>query len=767
MKNMQEVLFHFKGVKKVGNGYMACCPAHDDHEPSLSIRLSDDGDKVLLHCFAGCEDEAILKSVGLTYADLFAESKPSRPKNKYNYYDTDGTLLYIKERYEYSDGTKSFGFKQPNGVCNLQGVKRVPYNLPAVIKAAKIYFVEGEKCADAINQKGFVATTLENGSGSKWRSEFGEYFRDKEIVILPDNDDPGRKYAEKIQKNLPWAVIKELPDLEEKEDIYDWLLKGHSMEEIDDLPEIAKRKDTVGTKENHLKKRRQSQVTILMDLLKSKDITIFKDENNEPFVEFPTGDHKERYPVNSKDAALWMQSIFYKKTNIAIRGDNLKDVINLLSAEAQFGDKVTCCKLSNRVAKHGNNFVYDLTNKSWSAITINTEGWKEIGNVPALFHRYNHQNPQVMPQKGGDLNKIFDFINLKDSKLLFLGWLVTCFVPDIPHPLTIIYGEKGAAKSTACILLKRIIDPSVLETLTLSKDERTIIVNLQNNYFLPFDNVSSISGNISDILCRAVTGDAVQQRKLYTNNEDCIFTFKRCLAINGINNVANRADLLDRSLLFELERISEDDRRETSKVNESFEKERPYLLGAVFDILVKAMQIYPSVKLDKLTRMADFCRWGFAVGEALGGYGEEFLKEYHENQNKQNQEAINSDIVASLTVEFLEDKLEWSGRVSDLYNELCDLARKKGINTNTKNFPGQPNALSRRYKGIKSNLNNMGIMIEWDYTDSQGSRIILKDENIAPVPSYHINPFKHEERDCDDLTNDCWDEDNGDNGVEF
>ena len=80
----------------------------------------------------------------------------------------------------------------------------------------------------------------------------------------------------------------------------------------------------------------------------------------------------------------------------------------------------------------------------------------------------------------------------------------------------------------------------------MSHELRTMVVNLQQHWFLPFDNVSHLNDEMSDTLCRAITGGGIQQRKLFTNAEDYIFTFQRCIAVNGINNVANRPDLLDR-----------------------------------------------------------------------------------------------------------------------------------------------------------------------------------------------------------------------------
>ena len=205
-------------------------------------------------------------------------------------------------------------------------------------------------------------------------------------------------------------------------------------------------------------------------------------------------------------------------------------------------------------------------------------------------------------------------------------------MPDIPHAMPILYGEKGAAKSTACEFLKTIIDPSALETLMLN-DTKSLIVNLQQHCFLPFDNVFTLNIEKSDILCRAITGGGIQQRKLYTNADDYIFNFQKCIAINGVNNVAHRSDLMDRAIMIELSRIDEESRKEITEIRYEFEKDLPYILGGIFDVLSKAMSIYPTLCLERLPRMADFARWGYAVAEALGGLGQAFLDEYQKNQS--------------------------------------------------------------------------------------------------------------------------------------
>ena len=663
-------------------------------------------------------------------------------ESNYKYHNADGTLSYTKTRIDFDDNTKTFRFVQPDGTLGLQGLSHLLYNLPNVIKANVVYIVEGEKCADALIKRGYTATTLDSGANSKWRPEFTEWLKGKKVIINPDNDRPGMKYARMIKKNVPWAIIKILPNLKEKEDIYDWLEAGHAMSELDDISETILVNEYTEVSKSNSADDKKTQSEILLNLIKDEDIELFLNENHDPYAEIPINGHKEIWSLDSEQFLLWLQRLFYKESGKTIRQENLKQVIGILYAEAKFGDK-PCITLYNRVASSDDSFWYDLTSSKWNAVKINKDGWTIVDNPPKLFSRYRHQAEQTTPNPDGDINKIFSFINMSKYKTLFLCWLVACFVPDIPHPMPIFFGEKGAAKSTTCTLLKKLIDPSVLDNLTLSKDEKTLVVNLKQHYFLPFDNVSSINNETSDTLCRAITGGAVQQRKLFTDAEDYIFTFQRCISINGINNVANRADLLDRSILFELERVSEDDRRDLQEIYSSFEKERPNILGAIFNILSKAMEIYPTIKLNKLPRMADFFRWGYAIAKAMNGQGDKFLQEYKSNHSIQNIEAINADTVAYLLVEFMKFKFEWNGRISELLRVLQDEAVNHGINPKSKNMPQAPNNLSRRIKAVMSNLDAVGITFEFDKRHSDGTHIIIRNDNsISPLPPYEVNPTK-------------------------
>jgi hypothetical protein len=164
----------------------------------------------------------------------------------YDYTDESGRSLFQVVRYE----PKDFRQRRPDGkgdwIYNLDGVKPVLYRLSELIKAPMqdwIFIVEGEKDVDRLCEYGFTATTCPMGAG-KWRREFNKYFEGRLVVIIPDNDDAGRKHAEQIANSLYGIAgeirIVELPGLPDKGDISDWLDAEHNKSELLQIIDQAK-----------------------------------------------------------------------------------------------------------------------------------------------------------------------------------------------------------------------------------------------------------------------------------------------------------------------------------------------------------------------------------------------------------------------------------------------------------------------------------------------------------------------------------------------
>lgn len=233
--NVQDVLAQLRSVRKSSTGWTARCPAHDDQHSSLSIDEGKEG-KPLLHCHAGCSYEKIIAALGVQTGNAARQIIA-----QYDYRDEGGKLLYQSLRYD----PKGFSQRKPDGQggfeYKLNGTRRVLYQLPKLLSAepqTAIFIVEGEKDADRLITLGELATTNAGGAG-KWRDDFSEFLRDRQVVILPDNDESGRNHAAQVASSLQGIAasvrVVELPNLPPKGDVSDWLDAGGTVEQLKEL----------------------------------------------------------------------------------------------------------------------------------------------------------------------------------------------------------------------------------------------------------------------------------------------------------------------------------------------------------------------------------------------------------------------------------------------------------------------------------------------------------------------------------------------------
>jgi putative DNA primase/helicase len=221
-------------AKRVGSSWMARCPAHDDSTPILAIRESDDG-KLLLHCHAGCAQHeviAALRQRGLWKSPVEQPLDHDRVVAHYNHTDAHGALLYQVIRYE----PKRFIQRYPNkrgGWVWKKYPRQVLYRLPEVLDAPIVFFVEGEKDVETLRAYGFVATTNAGGANAPWLPQYTQALRGREVILIPDNDEPGRRRAKCIARALLGAASRLIawwPD--NAKDVTEWFASGHSEQEL-------------------------------------------------------------------------------------------------------------------------------------------------------------------------------------------------------------------------------------------------------------------------------------------------------------------------------------------------------------------------------------------------------------------------------------------------------------------------------------------------------------------------------------------------------
>ena len=260
MSAATKLLTKFAGVKKTSSGWSARCPAHEDRQASLSIGVGDDG-RVLVRCHAGCDHKKIVAALGLEERDLFdadatpttkkksSSSKPpskayksaveaqkayertwGKPATVHEYLDENGVHVGSVIRWQLSPTKKEIrpiGLHADGWRLQAMAEPRPLLDRRTILETAGTAFVvEGEKSFDAASGLGLLATTSSGGSESASKSDWSP-LAGREVVILPDNDNPGRKYAADVAAILheldPPATVRvvELDGLDKGGDVAD------------------------------------------------------------------------------------------------------------------------------------------------------------------------------------------------------------------------------------------------------------------------------------------------------------------------------------------------------------------------------------------------------------------------------------------------------------------------------------------------------------------------------------------------------------------
>ncbi len=163
------------------------------------------------------------------------------------------------------------------------------------------------------------------------------------------------------------------------------------------------------------------------------------------------------------------------------------------------------------------------------------------------------------------------------------------------------------------------------------------------------------------------------------------------------------------------------------------------ILGGIFDVIANAMKGYSDVKLSHLPRMADFAKWGYAIAEALGGRGNEFLKSYQQNVERQNEEVIQGNTLAQAVLTFMADKETWDGTIKQAWTTLKDIADP---NNKDSTFPKTSRTLRKHLERIKTNLMDLGVTFRIGERTKEGYPIAFqKSMNFASFGTPNCNPL--------------------------
>jgi hypothetical protein len=360
-------------------------------------------------------------------------------------------------------------------------------------------------------------------------------------------------------------------------------------------------------------------------------------------------------------------------------------------------------ELALRLAPWRDGLVIDLGDATGRAVVVDASGWRVVGSSPVLFRRTTLTDAFPVPVSGGDLDELRQLLNVADGSWGVLrGYLVSCLIPKMSHPVCLLTGEQGTGKTMAAEMLVGLIDPATAPTRSAPRTEQDWVVAGAGSWMVAIDNISYIQQWFSDAICKACTGSGMVQRTLYTDDDISVLKFHGCVMLTSIDAGALRGDLADRLVTLELERIPPTARLLESALKTNYERQRPRLFGALLDLLVQVLGELPNVQLDEFPRMADFARVLGALDLALGTNS---LETYLGQARTTAATVVEGDPVAHEVMRFVQRHPDgWTGTASQLL-EL--LERPEAVDR--RRWPADGARLSGRLKEMAPALNKLGV----------------------------------------------------------
>ena len=517
----------------------------------------------------------------------------------------------------------------------------------------------------------------------------------------------------------------------------------------DEKDEKKKSKKKNKKTQNNLDEDSRSEQKKLHDfaLTRINKLVISENNSDEVFAIVQNNDHIETINLSTTRAIHWLtnEHAQFGDSDKLYSSDFYKTILNtIISKTTMNGTKKVA--IYNRIAQLENEIWYDLGNSKWKAIKI-SEGkiqTVKLDENSPVFRRSQSLQAQVMPRKGNNLSLDL-LVNLlhisKQDQLVFKVNLICLFLQAYSMPMIVFDGSAGSIKTTATATVKTIVDPSGKykedNVSSMAEKPNDLIIQLFNRYLSSFDNVSYIDSKISDVLCRAITGSNNQRRKLYTDDDEAIHSFRSKIVLNGIIPTLDYPDLQTRLISYERETIDESNLLTEKEFQQRLDELLPSVLGQIFITLAKALEKYQKLydKIKPKTRLADFEVWGEIISRCMGNTPNKFLEQYYQKIIQGNISAQESYPMIDAVQILMKARKIYQDSALNFFNDVSKIA-EENLKINLKDrfvkFPKHYNQVTKHLKVVKPLLKTAGFEIEtfhWTKEDP----IFTKNASIVRI----------------------------------
>lgn len=447
-----------------------------------------------------------------------------------------------------------------------------------------------------------------------------------------------------------------------------------------------------------------SKISVSAELviIAEAEFEIVKGMNNEFYAYPKSGPRVGKTLSNSNNSlASDLRAKYFNIYSKVPRKSQLEEAVEILKIHADTQEPVN---VHIRFAFFEHKIYVDLGSVTGQAIEIDPMGWRIVDVPPVYFRRTRLTSALPIPEKGGNINTLFEIINVPANlQDLLVGWLVTCCFEKIPKPILALDGEQGSGKSNTTTTLNRLLDPSIAILKGAPESTSDWLMIAQAAYVVSLDNISRLTPQFSDALCRACTGESKVDRELYTNEDVLVHSFRRVVILNGINLSDTRDDLSDRLLPIPLPVIDGRKKRYEADLENLWLLQYSKLLGALYDLCSVVLREMENTQVEELPRMADFARILASLDRALGTTS---LNDYMDMIQNAAATIIDNDPFLKSLEESIH--VTWKGSA----NELKDYLSRVPARIFDRGYPQSAKAFTDKLKRSAPTLKKRGWIVE-------------------------------------------------------
>ena len=662
--------------------------------------------------------------------------------------ECDATGALVGFCFRTDDGRKG----SPSGKVGAKRGLIIPSTLPT--RPDPVLSVEGPTDVAACETLGLASVGRpSNTSGGQL---IAQLLKRREVLIIGENDQnpagtwPGREGAEKLAKYLAttWKrVVRWTLPPEGYKDVRTYLQHliagGLDLNDEQACHEAGRRfaqsliaaatdEPPPTSSAGESKVDSGAREAILRLCVEAGD-HFFHDNEHRAFVLVREGGIARTLPVRSREYNLLLGRRFYRSAGSGLPSTAKTEAIATLEGLAVYEGREEAVFI--RIGEYEGSVVLDLCDKRGRVAVVGKDGWEVRDESPIRFRRTRGMLALPAPVPGGSIEDLHRFINVgtEEDFILVCAFILGCFSPRGPFMILLVNGEPGSAKSTLCRLVRALIDPNKAPLRSEPKDIRDLAIAANNAWMIGLDNMSRVNERLSNALCRLATGGGFATRELFTDADETIFDATRPVIINGIGDIADRSDLIDRAVRLTLPTIPERRRRTEKAIWSAFEQQQPAILGAFLDAVSVALRNEAAVRFTRLPRMAGSASWVVAAEPACPWAPGSSIAALDD----QRRDADESVIEACPLAHAVRDRVERNGEIEGTATEILDLlsAHKDDNILKHPAWPKGAPALGTKLREVAPSLRRLGIEVQFNRNAGRRTITIRRNEEPPDLPS--------------------------------